>query len=284
MGRREEVVRYIVLFAGLTALASSGIAQSIPFDIRPARLEVEVSPGAEKTVSFRIETGTGGGPARQTVTLDPTDWTTQEDGAIKYSEPGTTTDSASKWVQFSPRAFAETPSANQLVRITVAVPADAAPGAYRSGIFVQERTPSELMSVDQPTVRLRVRYVFFLYVIVPPVKAAPELTQVECGIKGANARLGYTMKNSGNLHVRPLVRWAIRNERGEMTGAPGEHESTVLLPHATLREAFEFPAKLPPGRYQLAVLVDFRDGEPLQSMTQTLDVADAPGASDAPPK
>jgi hypothetical protein len=149
-----------------TALVGSGIAQSIPFDIRPSRVEAEVNPGAEKTVSFLIKTGAGAGPGRQTVTLESTDWTTQEDGSLKYAEPGTTRGSAVPWIKFSPSAFASIPSAGQLVRITIAVPPGAAPGVYRSGIFVQERPPATLPAVKESTVLLRVRYVFFLYVIV----------------------------------------------------------------------------------------------------------------------
>jgi hypothetical protein len=91
-------------------------------------------------------------------------------------------------------------------------------------------------------------------------------------LKGQTGRVQYALKNTGNLHARALVRWAIRNAQGETTGTPGEHEATVLLPQSTLRECFEFPATLPPGQYQMAVMVDFRDGEPLQSMTRPFDV------------
>jgi hypothetical protein len=244
----------------------------MPFDIRPTRLETEVNPGTEKTVSFRVQTAAAAAPSRETLILESTDWNVLEDGSIQYAAPGTMQDSASPWIQFSPAAFALIPAMNQLVRITITVPANAPPGAYRTGILVQERPPATPPDVKVPTVFVRVRYAYILYVIVPPARAQAELTAVEVDFQGQTGRLQYVMKNSGNLHARPLIRWAIKNARGEMTGAPGEHESTVLLPRATLRESFQFGAALPPGTYQMAVMVDFRDGEPLQSMTRSFDV------------
>jgi len=260
------------LWLGLAVLPGPGLAQSIAFDIRPARLETEVNPGTEKTVGFRVQTAAAYAPVRETLVIESTDWTVAEDGSLQYAEPGTWKNSASPWIRFSPAAFALIPAMNQLVRITVTVPANAAPGVYRTGIFVQERSPAAPPDVTGPAVILRVRYAFFLYVIVPPVKAQAELTGFEVEVQSQMVRLQYAMKNSGNLHVRPLVRWAVKNAQGELTGAPGQHEATVLLPQSALREFFQFAALLPPGTYQMAVMVDFRDGEPLQSMNRTFDV------------
>ena len=47
----------------------------MPFDIRPARLETEVNPGTEKTVSFRVQTAAVPAPSRETLVLQSTDWT-----------------------------------------------------------------------------------------------------------------------------------------------------------------------------------------------------------------
>jgi hypothetical protein len=260
-----------ILFS-LAVLAAPGLAQSIAFDIRPSRLEAEVSPGTEKTVGFHVQTAATAAPSRETLVMESMDWTVSEDGSLNYSAPGTLKDSASLWMQFSPAAFALLPNMNQLVRITVTVPPNTPPGSYRTGMFVQERPPATPPDVKGPHVILRVRYAFFLYVIVPPAKAQAELTSIEVEIQGETVRLQYAMKNTGNLHTRPLVRWAVKNAQGEIVGTRGEHEATVLLPRSTMRESVRFAAPLPPGTYQLAVLVDFGDGEPLQSMTRSFDV------------
>jgi P pilus assembly chaperone PapD len=261
-----------VLWLGLGLFAAPGRAQSIAFDIRPGKLEVAVDPGTEMTVGFRVQTAAAAAHSRETLVLESTDWTVSEDGSLSYMAAGTVKDSASPWIQFTPSAFALIPAMNQLVRITIAVPAKAVPGVYRTGIFVQERPPATAPQARGPSVMLRVRYAFFLYVIVPPAKAQPDVTGVEVQLQGPTGRVQCTLKNRGNLHVRPLLRWAVKNAQGEMAGAPGEHDATVLLPQSTLREIFQFPAGLPPGRYQMAVMVDFRDGGPLQSMTVPFDV------------
>jgi hypothetical protein len=263
---------YTLLCLALSGLAGSGQAQSIAFDIRPSKMEVEVNPGTEKTVGFRVQTAAKAGPSRETVILEPTDWNIAEDGSLNYMPPGTGPDSATSWLQTAPTAFALLPAMNQLVRITIAVPANAAPGVYRSGVFVQERPPATPPDLKSPSMVLRVRYVFLLYVIVPPAKAKAELMSIDVATGGQTGRLQYAMKNTGNLHVRPLVRWVVKDAQGKMASTPGEHDATVLLPKSTLREFFEFPAALPPGAYEIAVLVNFRDGEPLQSMTRSFDV------------
>ena len=262
------------LAIGLIALAVPGTAraQSIPFDLRPVRLDVEVNPGTEKTVGFRVQTGSSEVLSRETLIVEPTDWDIQEDGSVVYAEPGSLRNSASPWVKFSPSAFALIPAMNQLIRITVAVPSNAAPGLYRTGMFVQERAAATTPTFKAPAVILRVRYAFFLFVIVPQAKAQPEFTSFDVDVEGETGHLRYAMKNSGNLHVRPLLRWAIKNDKGELVGEPGEHPSTVLLGQSSLHELFNFPARLPPGHYQMAVMVDFRDGEPLQTMSRSFSV------------
>src|SRR5580698_8358440 len=123
----------------LGALLSPLLAQTPAFSIYPMRVELEVSPGGEKTAAFEIRAAPSPTPERGRLVVSLTDWKIREDGSVTYAEPGSTERSASPWIIFSPSALSTEPGRSQLVRITVKVPEDTQPGVYRSGLFIQER-------------------------------------------------------------------------------------------------------------------------------------------------
>jgi hypothetical protein len=252
-------------------------AQTPVFSIYPMRIELEVSPGAEKTAAFEIRAAPSPTPERGRLVVTLTDWQIREDGSVTYAEPGSTERSASPWIIFSPAALSTEPGRSQLVRITVKVPEKTQPGVYRSGLFVQERPAATPPGSDERVILLRVRYEFTVYVVVLPVSAHPELANVELDSSGHPPSLICEMKNTGNGYVRPMVSWNIRR-RGALpeVAAKGKREATVLLPFSTLRESYSLQNLNPtPGSYEVTVIVDFQDGQPQQSMTRTFEVADS---------
>jgi hypothetical protein len=267
------------------ALLRPLLSQTPAFSIYPMRMEMEVNSGTEKTAAFEIRAAAANVPERGRLLLSLTDWIVRENGSVAYAEPGSTERSACPWIIFSPTAMSTEPGRSQLVRITVKVPEKTAPGVYRSGIFVQERPPAKPPGKDERVILLRVRYEFTLYVIVPPVSAHLELVDLEVDGNSHPLRLICEMKNTGNGYVRPLVSWTIRR-RGPAAdaGFKGKKEATVLLPFATLREAYYLAnVTTAPGAYEAMVIVDFQDGQPLQSMTRPFDVADTPPPEPAVP-
>jgi fimbrial chaperone protein len=258
-------------------LVSALLAQAPSFSIYPMRIELEASPGVEKTTAFEIKAAPSLAPERGRLVLSLTDWQIREDGSVTYAEPGSTERSASPWIIFSPSALTTEPGRSQLVRITVKVPEKTQPGVYRSGLFIQERPPATPPGSQERVINLRVRYEFTLYVIVAPVSARPELVTVEVDGNGHPPSLVCEMKNSGNGYVRPLVSWNIRR-RGPTAEAAtkGRRDATVLLPYSTLREAYSLQNLIPtPGAYDITVIVDFQDGQPQQSMTRPFEVANS---------
>ncbi len=237
---------------------------------------MEVAAGTEKTAAFEIRAAPSRVPERGRLVLTLTDWIIREDGSVSYSDPGSTERSASHWIAFSPSAITTEPGRSQLVRITVKVPEKTPPGVYRSGLFIQERPPATPPGSNERVILLRVRYEFTLYVIVPPVSPRPELVDVMVDNSGKEPRLICEMKNSGSGHVRPIVSWTVRHG-GSAAGSAqkGRRDATVLLPFSTLREAYALQTLLPsPSSYQVSVIVDFRDGQPEQSMSRDFQVSE----------
>jgi hypothetical protein len=269
----------LVLLLGLgvafhATLSSPLLCQTPAFSINPGKMELEVNPGSEKTAAFEITAAAAQVPERGRIMVSQTDWNILEDGSLTFKQPGSFPEqSAASWIAFSPSAFTLEAAATQLVRITVTVPANTPPGVYRTGLFVQERPSATPPEAGLRVINVRVRYVFLLYVLVPPVSSHAELVNVEADTGNGPPRLICEMKNTGNRHARPLVFWNIRRTGAAEKEARGKAEATVLLPASTLREAYSLRyLTLAPGHYQATVFVDFQDGQPQQSMTRDFEV------------
>jgi hypothetical protein len=238
----------------------------------PGRLEVEVKPGVQKTVSFQIESPPSDEPVQGRLLLNLTDWSLGEDGAMAFQDTGSSPMSASSWITFSPTALSISSGQRSQVRITIDTPPDLKPGVYRAGIFVQERSPAAAPKKGDHNIMFRFRYVEVIYVIVQPVAANPRL--VDAGLQSSDKRLDltYSMTNDGSGYVRPLISFTLKATDGKVVREEKSHETTILLPQATLKEQIPLEG-VPGGRYQLSVAVDFRDDKPIQSMVRTIDVA-----------
>ena len=256
------------------ALSTPAPGQTPAFSINPGKMEIEVNPGTEKTASFEVTAASAQVPERGRIIVNPTDWSILEDGSLTFRQPGSFQEpSASSWIVFSPEAFTLESAQTQLVRITVTVPEKTPPGVYRTGLFVQERPTATPPDPGLRVINVRVRYVFLLYVLVPPISSHAELVNVEADTGNGPLRLICEMKNTGDRHARPLVFWSIRRDGEAGPNARGKAEATVLLPAATLREAYSLQyLSLAPGRYQASVFVDFQDGRPQQSMSRDFEV------------
>ena len=124
---------YCALAALLVALAPvRAHADSAGLGLNPGRAEVEVMPGEEKTVSFRIDSPPSEQPVRGHLMLSLTDWKINQDTSLTYVDPGSLPDSASSWVVFSPSSLSIDSGQSQLVRVTVRVPEGTTKGVYRA--------------------------------------------------------------------------------------------------------------------------------------------------------
>jgi P pilus assembly chaperone PapD len=245
-------------------------------------MEVELRPGAERTVAFEIEAP----PSEQRVSgrllLSVTDWTINEDSSVVYTDPGSQPNSASSWITFSPSAVTIFSGQRQLVRITIKVPADAQPGDYRTALFIQERPPATAPKAGERLIYLRFRYVFTLYVLLPPITMQGELDGIRLQNDSRGTQLIFEMTNKGSRHLRPRVSWSIRDSSQAEVRSAKNQETTVLLPFARLKEPM-FIDPLSPGQYEVSGQTDFQDGGPIQSIRRTVEIT-APVAPTGPPE
>ena len=274
-GSRARNTAVLVLALGLPACAATaGLA------LQPGRLEIQVKPGAQKTVSFEIESPPSNEPVRGRLLLSLTDWDLAEDGSLTFQDPATHKMSAAPWITFTPSAISIVSGEKYLVRVTLDVPADVPPGVYRTGIFVQERPPAAPPKPGDHNILFRFRYMETLYAIVGPVAARPSLVDAALAPAGEKMQVVCKMKNDGSGFVRPRITWTLRSEAHEVVAETKSHEATILLPQVALNERFSLPS-ISAGKYELTMAVDFQDDGPVQSMVRTVEIV--PSAQLSPP-
>ena len=275
----RNLSRYSVGVAFLAGWLGTPVgAATAGLSLLPGRLEVEVKPGVQKTVSFQIESPPSEEPVQGRLLLNLTDWSLSEEGSMAFQDAGSGPMSAASWITFSPTAITISSGQRTQVRVTIDTPANLKPGVYRAGIFVQERPPAAAPKKGDHNILFRFRYMAVIYVMVQPVAADSHL--VDAGLQPAGKRLDLIcqMTNDGSGFVRPYVSFSLKDEAGMIVREEKAHETTILMPQATLSERITLDG-VPAGKYQLGVAVDFRDGKPIQSMVRTVDVA-----PEAPPQ
>ncbi|MBM3791539.1 MAG: hypothetical protein FJW35_14490 [Acidobacteria bacterium] len=276
-------VALLLLLAGTVLPEVRG--QTAGLGLNPAKVEIEVQPGEERTVGFRIDTPPSDVPVRGRLMLSLTDWMIDEQASVSYVEPGTLPYSASPWIVFSPADLSTISGESYLVRITVRVPPTAEPGVYRSGIFIQERPPATPPNLGQHLLYFRFRYAFTIYVIVPPVAGRGELVDVRLQRDPEGLRLVCELRNHGSRHLRPRISWSIQ-DAGQKEIASGKNkETTVLLPHSRMLSQSLVGPGLAPGRYEVSAQIDFNDGSFLQGVRRVIQIPAAEAvASSRPPE
>src|SRR5437870_6714977 len=137
--RRRIMWRLAAVVALISFACFEAAAQTAGLGLDPGRMEITIKPGQEKTIGFTIDSPFSEVPVRGRLLLSLSDWNVNEDTSIAYAEAGSSKNSAAPWVVFSPAGLTISSGQKQLVRVTVRVPPQTAPGEYRTAIFVQER-------------------------------------------------------------------------------------------------------------------------------------------------
>ena|SRR6266566_5151824 len=111
------IVPALLLLSGLR-----GHSQTAGLGIHPGRIEVEMQPGSQKTISFEIESPPSDQPVRGRLLLSLTDWDLNRAGSLAFFEPASQSSSAAPWIEFSPAALTISSGQKHTVRVTVTLP------------------------------------------------------------------------------------------------------------------------------------------------------------------
>ncbi|HLM60824.1 MAG TPA: hypothetical protein VK308_08475 [Pyrinomonadaceae bacterium] len=265
-GRRfvQAIVFAAALFAASGAAAqnspaSSGARNGIA--LSPARVELEMSPGTETTLVLNLDYQTSDpkkAPSRIVAGLN--DWDISPDGQINFYKSGTLPFSAGGWLTFTPAETVVAPNRLHSIRVTVAVPASAAPGDYLTALVIEQRPDNLKLNSNARTITIRYRMAAVFYIKIPKLEKRGSLVNLNASELAAGISIVPTLKNEGNTALRPAASVNIVDSEGRTVAEMPEKESLPILRVKELRQPLLIEKKLPAGTYTVKYRVDFNDG------------------------
>lgn len=245
--------------------------------VAPARFELPMSPGTEKTVVVNViynSASSESKPCRLVASLG--DWTILGNGDAEYYKAGTQNNSACSWLTYSPAEMTALPGKVHPIRVTISVPKDATPGDHLAALFVESRPDNLKLDQDRRQVILRFRMAALFYVMVPRLTRRGSLLNVAAQVSDQGIVVIPTLRNEGNSHLRPLHSVKIVDGSGAVVAELPESESLPVLAGAKISHALVIQKSIPPGTYSVRYRIDFKDGSPITEGQTELVVKDHP--------
>jgi hypothetical protein len=188
------------------------------------------------------------------------DWHLSRDGSPQFVEDADGRYSATPWVRVAPPEIVVDAGAEVIVRFTLAVPAEASPAGYRTGILFEFAPVNGPAVPKAHEVQVRSRIATLIYANVGEPPAAIELTDLQPRVlPGQPGQIVAVLKNTSKRTVRT---------RGTLTlyDRTGVAVSQTLVPDVPVLPESERevataavnPDKgaLPPGDYRVEIKID----------------------------
>lgn len=236
-------------------MASTAFAQG-SIEASPLRVEIQTDAGATHTQAV-VLTNPGSAPVRVRTTI--ADWHLSEDGAPQFQDPlDGRPYAAASWVRFAPPEFRLEAGKQGTVRFTVAVPADAPPGGYRTGLLFEFLPEAPERSARGRQVILRSRIATLIYVNVGQPPAAVEMLNLQVRGTAKHTQIVAALRNSSRRTVRTRGTLTVSDASGLAVARIGVPDIPVLPEserELAVRAADALEALLP-GDYTVELTLD----------------------------
>jgi hypothetical protein len=232
--------------------------------VAPARFEMPMLPGTEKTVVVNViynSASADSQPCRLVASLG--DWSLLTNGDAEYYKAGTRPDSACSWLTYSPAEMTVIPGKIHPIRVTISVPKDAAPGDHLAALFVESRPENLKLDHNKRQVILRFRMAALFYVMVPRLTRRGSLENLRSEVSERGILITPTLKNDGNSHLRPIHSVKILDSGGSVVTEIPDGESLPVLAGSEISNTLVIQKAIPAGSYSVRYRIDFRDGHPI---------------------
>ncbi|HSE97895.1 MAG TPA: hypothetical protein VLD57_06450, partial [Blastocatellia bacterium] len=255
----------LVLFAPVLASAQSDASSAkakIPelddITISPSRHELVLLPGTQKTVVVRLIYTSVSGKAEPTRILAYLgDWNLSREGKIGFYKPGAFPNSACSWLTYSPVEETIMPGNTHAIRVTISVPADAAPGDHLAVLFAEPRGDNLKLAQNQKQVRMKFRLASIFYIMVPQLTQKASLENLKAEASDKEVIITPTFKNEGNSHVRPISSIKVIDQAGVIVAEKANLEMLPVLAQSEIDLPVSIERALPEGIYLVRYRVDF---------------------------
>lgn len=247
--------------------------------LAPARLELPMMPGTEKTVVVNIIYNAGSGEAKPVrLVASVGDWTVLGNGKVDYFKAGTKASSAASWMIYSPGEVTVEPGRVHPIRVTITVPKDATPGDHTAALFVEARPDNIKLDEDRKQVIVRFRLAALFYIMVPQLTRAGSLESLKAEADERGVVVTPTLKNTGNSRIRPVHSVKIIDRAGAIVAEVPESDSLPVLANEELSRPLVIEKSLPPGEYSVIYRVDFKDGSRVVEGQTDLKMKETPAS------
>jgi hypothetical protein len=255
----SAIIIFLVMPA--LALAQSDVSPQDGIGVAPARFELQMMPGTEKTVVVNViynSASPDAEPCRLVAYLG--DWTILGSGEPEFFKAGTRPGSAAPWLIYSPAEVTAVPGKVHPIRVTISVPEDAEPGDHLAALFVESRPDNIKLDQNHRQVILRFRMAALFYIMVPRLTRKGSLENLSASDTENGIVITPTLKNSGNSHLRPIHSLKILDATGAAAVELSPRESPPVLGNSEMSPPLLIEKKLPPGTYSVHYRIDFKDG------------------------
>lgn len=285
--------RFFSIFAFFACLILTVAAQTAAPGVRPtggsmalapARFELEMKPGTETTVVVNLDYRSAVDATKPTrIVASINDWSITRDGRVEFFPANSQANSASSWLLYSPGEASVMPGTIHQIRVTVSVPANAAPGDHLAALIIEQR-PDTLKAegnLRQMVVRYRMASVFYIKVAGLARKGNFENLFAEYTVDGIVVTP--ILKNEGNSVIRPTASLTVVDSDGKAVAELPGVEPLPILAGSEIAQPLLIEKKLAPGLYSVKYRVDFQDGRPATEGVTDLVVRSAPQIATVPP-
>jgi hypothetical protein len=252
-----------LLSAILSLIPLVAAAQSGSMALAPARFELEMQPGTERTVVVDLDYKAGDAitkPARIVASLN--DWTMTRDGRVEFFPANTRPDSASSWLIYSPGEAAVIPGTTHQIRVTIAVPATARPGDHLASLIIEQRP--ETLKFEQNARQMVVKYrmASLFYIKVAGLTREGSFEDLYAATLPEGIVVTPVLRNTGNSVVRPTASLQVIDGEGRAVAGLPEIETLPILAGSEIARPVLIERTLAAGKYTVRYRVDFQDGRP----------------------
>lgn len=250
--------------------APAGASSGSGISLAPARVELNMQPGAETTVVVNLDYHGDTAdmqPVRIVASLN--DWTIGGNGEVSFQKANSLPNSASPWLIYSPAETTVTPENVHAIRVTISVPKDATPGDHLTSLIVEQRPDSLKLAQNQRQVVVRYRMAAVFYIKVGQLVQRGSLEGLRAEAHADGLVVVPTLKNQGNSVIRPLTSVKVMDASGKVVAVTPDQESLPVLAGAELSQPMKLEQVLAPGVYNVTYRVDFQDGSrPTEGITE----------------
>jgi P pilus assembly chaperone PapD len=205
--------------------------------------------------------------AKVYVKVYPSDFTINEEGSLRFYEPGIIKNSVSPFIRINPTFFKLEPNEEKWIRFTVKMPKNFN-GELHGMIFFQT-VPSGIEKARGHQVFLSTRLGAVVYASAKgKTTKIAEISDFYLKENSKNGSIEYSilLKNEGNVHIRPEGNLRILNKKGKkITDVKiNEYASPVLREKLRIFKG-EIGKNLTPGKYRIITEINYGGKENLEA-------------------